>query len=177
MADGGWRIGVVALLIVLAVGTAAEAARAEVIDRVLAVVGGELIMLSDVQAARDLGLASPGQAADPVREVLSRLIDRQLQLAEVERYAPREPTVEEVDRELDRVQARFQTAEAFEAALGRSGLDRTRLRDRLRDDLRIQAYLEQRFSLSDGRRQRLIDDWIAGLRRRAVTIDLYVVGA
>jgi hypothetical protein len=64
------------------------ASTAETIDRVLAVVAGQIITLSDVNAARALGLQSPGDAGDPVRVVLSKLVDRELVLAEVERYAP-----------------------------------------------------------------------------------------
>lgn len=47
------------------------AAQPELIDRVLAVAAGEVITLSDVRAARELGRVDVGQAADPVRAVLS----------------------------------------------------------------------------------------------------------
>ncbi|OFV89784.1 MAG: hypothetical protein A3G76_03175 [Acidobacteria bacterium RIFCSPLOWO2_12_FULL_65_11] len=173
---GGWRTVRTILASALLLGVGADATRAEVIDRLLAVVGGELIMLSDVSAARDLGLVKPGPSADPIREVLSHLIDRQLQLIEVERYAPREPTSEEVDREIQNVRARHPSQEAFDAVLARSGITVPQLGKRLRDDLRIQAYLDQRFSTAADRRQRLIDEWIAGLRRRTPIIDLYLVG-
>jgi hypothetical protein len=176
IADCGLLIGRAALACALTVGVGAGAALAEVVDRVLAVVGGELIMLSDVNAARDLGLVTPGPVGDPIREVLSRLIDRELQVAEVERYAPREPTSEEVDAEMQIVRTRFASQEAFDAVLARSGIDLQRLRERLREDLRIRAYLDQRFSTAADRRQRLIDEWIAGLRRRTPTIDLYLLG-
>jgi hypothetical protein len=146
--------------------------RAEVIDRVLAVAAGQVIMLSDVTAATDLGLQSPDGAADPVRAVLSKLIDRELVLAEVERYAPAEPTTEAVDREVERVRQRFPTARAFDAALERSGIDQQHLRETLREDLRVRAYLDQRFSTASDRRAALIQDWMAGLRRRGDVIDL-----
>ena len=147
-------------------------ASAETIDRVLAVVSGDLITLSDVSAARDLGLVTPRPGADPIREVLSRLIDRGLELAEVERYAPPEPTAEDVDREVQNVRAHFPSQEAFDAVLARSGIDLQHLRQTVREDLRIRAYLDQRFPVSDDRRQQLIDEWIAGLRRRGDVIDL-----
>ena len=174
--DCGLRIGRAAVACAFWLCIGAGTAGAEVIDRVLAVVGGELIMLSDVNAARDLGLVTPGSVGDPIREVLSRLIDRELELAEVERYAPKEPTAEEVEAELQMVQARFASPDAFAAALARSGIDVQRLRERLREDLRIRAYLDQRFSTAADRRPRLIDEWIAGLRRRTPTIDLYLLG-
>src|SRR4051794_32482748 len=102
--DAPWlRIG--AALIGCALATCV--AHAETIDRVLAVVAGQLIMLSDVTAAIDLGLQTPDGATDPVRAVLSKLIDRELVLAEVDRYAPAEPTAEAVDREIQHVRQRF----------------------------------------------------------------------
>jgi hypothetical protein len=149
---------------------------AEVIDRVLAVVSGSLITLSDVNGASELGLVKIGSSADPVRDVLSQLIDRELELAEVDRYAPPEPSAAEVDREVQTVRSRFPSAEAFEAVLARSGIDLAHLRESMRANLRIRAYLDQRFSVSDERRQQVVEDWIAGLRRRADIIDLYVVG-
>jgi hypothetical protein len=150
--------------------------RAEVIDRVLAVVSGSPITLSDVNAASELGLVAPPETGDRVRAVLSALIDRELQLAEVGRYAPPEPSTADVDREVQSVRARFVSSEAFEAALSRSGMDLAQLRETLREDLSIRAYLDQRFSVREDRRQQVIDDWLAGLRRRANIVDLYLLG-
>lgn len=152
----------------------------EILDRVLAVVAGQLIMLSDVTAARELRLVSLDATADPVGAVLAKLIDRELVLAEVDRYAPPEPTAEAVDREIAAVRARFPTQEAFDQTLARSGFDEAHLRETLREDLRIRAYLDQRFTMpasgSEERRQALVDEWVAGLRRRADIIDLYLPG-
>jgi hypothetical protein len=148
---------------------------AETIDRVLAVVAGQIITLSDVTAARDLGLQTAGSAADPVRAVLSKLIDRELVLSEVDRYAPPEPPAEAIDREIDAVRARFASPDVFTQTLARSGLDDRRLREIVRQDLRIRGYELQRFASADAvRRQTLIDEWVAGLRRRADIIDLYL---
>ncbi len=119
---------------------------AEVIDRALAVVGGSVITLSDVTAAADLGLVETDAAGDRTAAVLSRLIDRRLILIEVDRYAPSEPTAEALDAELGRIRSRFASAEVFKQALARLGLDELRLRQTLRDELRLRAYLEQRFA-------------------------------
>src|SRR5262249_46368936 len=48
----------------------------EVVDRLLAVVSGELILLSDVSAARELGLVRADASGDAVGATLSALIDR-----------------------------------------------------------------------------------------------------
>lgn len=149
-------------------------ASAETLDRVLAVVGGGVITLTDVVAARDLGLQSAGGAADPIRAVLSQLIDRELVLVEVERYAPAEPSADAVDAEVANVRQRFPSAEALTAALTRSGIDEKHLRETLRQDLRIRAYEDQRFAAAGDRRDQLIVDWISTLRRRGDVIDLYL---
>ena len=152
----------------------AASLHAEVIDRVLAVVAGQVITLSDVTAARELGLESAAGAADPVRAILTKLIDRELELAEVERYAPPEPSAESVDRALAAIRARFPSAKAFDDTLARAGLDAGRLRETLRQDLRIRAYEDQRFAAAGDRRAKVFDDWMAGLRRRGDIIDLYL---
>jgi hypothetical protein len=167
--------------------SAAIGARAEVLDRVLAVVGTDVITLTDVTAARDFGLVIvPANTPDPTRATLTQLIDRALMLAEVERYAPPEPTADAVSEALRIVRGRFANDEAYQAALARSGIDESRLRDTIRQNLRITAYLNQRFiapivdappGTSPGDRQReLIDDWLTGLRRRGNIVDLYLTG-
>ena len=184
IADCGLRIGLrIGLRVGLRIGgcliaacLGAAAAHAETIDRVLAVVAGQLITLTDVTAAADLGLQAADGAADPVRAVLAKLIDRELVLAEVDRYAPAEPAADAVDREVQRVRQRFASAEAFDAALARSGIDQPHLRETLRQDLRMRAYLDQRCSTAPDRRAGLVNEWMAGLRRRGDVIDLYLAG-
>ena len=174
--DCGLRTGLRAgLRIGLVLALAAGVARAETIDRVLAVASGQLITLTDVTAATELGLQSADGAADRTRAVLSKLIDRELALAEVDRYAPSEPTAGAVDREVERVRQRFASPAAFEAALARSGIDEKHLRETLRQDLRLRAYLDQRFSVA-ARRVSLVNEWLAGLRRRGGVVDLYLAG-
>jgi hypothetical protein len=166
-----------ALAMVLGFGIVlGPAAHAEIIDRVLAVVSGNLITLSDVNAAYELGLVTQRSSADRIRDALSQLIDRELQLAEADRYAPPDPSAADVDREIERVQSRFASREEFDRALARAGVDLGQLRETLREDLRIRAYINQRFSSTVERRQQVIDDWTAQLRRRADVIDLYLLG-
>jgi hypothetical protein len=127
--------------------------RAEIIDRVLAIVAGQMIMLSDVTAARELGLVTPAElekiesSADPTGAMLSRLIDRALMLAQVDRYAPPEPSAEAVERDVQNVRARLASPADFASALLRSGIDEQRLRQMLREDLRIRSYEDERFTV------------------------------
>ncbi len=122
-------------------------ARAEIIDRILAVVGGEPVTLSDVVAANRLGLVPPPAGdADRVQATLSALIERQLQLAEVNRYVPPEPPAFAIDARVAAVRARFADDAAFATALTETGVTQDQLRARTRDMLRIESYLQQRFS-------------------------------
>src|SRR4051794_30497493 len=107
------RRSAIGVVVVLLIGATCAA---ETIDRVLAVVTGDLITLSDVNAAYALGLVEPGpSSADPIRDVLSQLIDRELQLTEVDRFAPPEPTAEAVDEAVAAVRARFPSEQALNA--------------------------------------------------------------
>ncbi len=165
----GWLCG--ALLMMLP-----ARASGEIIDRVLAVVAGQIITLSDVTAARDLGLEHADGAPDPIRAILSKLIDRELLLAEVDRYAPPEPAAAAVSDAVQDVRARFPSPTAFDAALVRSGIDQRHLRETLRQELRVRAYLAQRFPATDDGRQSSIEEWVSGLRRRGDVVDLYLAG-
>lgn len=146
----------------------------ELIDRVLAVAAGDVIMLSDVRAARRLALVDAGSASDPDRAALSRLIDRALMLDEVNRYAPPEPETGAIDRAVAAVRARFDSDAAFASALHELGLEERQLRETVRQDLRIREYLDRRFA-GDSREQiqSAVDEWLVGLRRRADVVDLY----
>jgi hypothetical protein len=68
-------------------------------------------------------------------------------LAEVDRYSPPEPPAAAIDRQVAAVRARFPTSEAFDLALARVGFDERHLRETLRQDLRLVAYLDQRFTV------------------------------
>ena len=146
------RHSVTRALTALALGAAVSlmpaAARGEVIDRILAVVNRELITLSDVAAAIRLGLVSvPQQGSDPTRAVLDALIDRQLELGEANRYQPPEPAESQIQARMEAVRSRFSTPAAFAQALANSGVSEDQLMLRLREDLRIEAYLNQRFGV------------------------------
>ena len=76
------RLAMLAVSLTLA---AAPPLRAqEVIDRMMAVVAGDLILQSDVTAAVEFGLVPPAPSDDVTRTVLAQLVDRSLMLAEVE---------------------------------------------------------------------------------------------
>jgi hypothetical protein len=166
--------GLAFTIVAVLLGVSSTARADEIIDRVLAVVAGDLITLSDVRAARELGLVDPGSATDPTRAVLSRLIDRSLVLNEVNRYAPPEPTLDAIDQRIGELRRQLGSAQTFELTLIKVGVAIEQLRDIVRGDLRIRAYLAQRFTAdTPARSQTAITEWVDGLRRRAEIVDLY----
>ena len=116
-----------------------------VIDRILAVVSGGLILQSDVTAALRLGLVTVPTEGDRVQGVLDRLIERRLMLVEVDRYGPPEPSRAEVDAAMEALDKRIASGAQLDAILRESGFTVDQLRIYVRDDLRIRAYLQQRF--------------------------------
>lgn len=116
-----------------------------VIDRILAVVSGGLILQSDVYAAVQLGLVAVAAEGDRVQGGLDRLIERRLMLIEVDRYGPPEPSGAEIDAGVAEIDKRIGSGEQLGAILRESGFTVDQLRLFVRDDLRIRAYLQQRF--------------------------------
>jgi hypothetical protein len=134
---------IVGALVIAAIALPAPS-RAEIIDRILAVVDGAIIMQSDVMMTVRLGLVAGATAAsDQIAAPLDALIERRLILEEVDRYAPPDPADAEIDRHLADVRAR--AGARFDAVLVETGISAEQLRRHVRDDLRMEAYLQQRF--------------------------------
>jgi len=182
------RVLVVAFCFLLfALCSMSVSVRAEIIDRVLAILPGQIITLSDVEAALELGLVEAPAGEDRVAGGLSAVIDRVLMLNEVRRVAPPEPSASAIDARLALIRQRFGAAAELSRLLAARGLDETVLRLYAADDLRLASYLDERFSaaaqptdeeirqagesarrrLTDDRRRALIGAWTAELRRRA----------
>lgn len=118
----------------------------ELLDRTLALVGGQPITLSDARAAMALGLVPADRSVDPIPGVTARLVDRELILREVQRYAPAPPSESAVEARLEEIQKGLAASTPMSRVLEMHGFSETRLRAWVRDDLRTQAYLAQRFA-------------------------------
>ena len=143
-------------LVAAAVSLSAQA----LVDQIVVRVNGTIITASDVRQARLLKLVR-GDSDAAVRRALE---DRVLMLAEAGRS--KQPTQADLDakRRAWEASAGAPAADLLKsAAMSSSALD-----DWLRSDLRIQAYIDERFgSLQEGDRERTIQRWIDGLRARA----------
>jgi len=125
--------------------TGAAGVSAEVIDRVMAIVDGHLITLSDVRRAMTLRLVDRDGAPTAESAALERLIDRVLILQEVERYAPPEPERVALDAQVRDVERRVGSGN-LASTLSDAGASESWLRQWVRDDLRMHAYIDQRFA-------------------------------
>ena len=115
----------------------------ELLDRTLALVGGQPITLSDTRAAIALGLITAGTSPD---DPVAQLIRRELILREVRRYAPAAPSSSAVDTRLAEIRKRFADGAALTRVLDAHAFSDTRLRAWVSDDLRTETYLAQRFA-------------------------------
>ncbi|MBM3751315.1 MAG: hypothetical protein FJW21_09060 [Acidimicrobiia bacterium] len=137
------------------------------LDRILVVVNGDMITLSDVRAVRVLKLL-PADAGDD--EVVQALIDRRLVLAEMRRFQVPDPAPEAVAARRSQWMAAHlgeDPARLFMMAGVRADfVDRW-----IADEFRREVYLQQRFAALDAdRREAAIRLWIESLRLRAVIV-------
>jgi hypothetical protein len=185
-------------------------AESELIDRIVASVSGELIMLSDIRAFITFDLVEVTGVPDSDEVAIQQLIERRLILDEVERYIIGEPPMSRVGEQMVEIRRRFGSDARFRDALANVGFTEEDLAQVLRENERMRAYLDERFasagqptdeevlayyqqhrdefarggvrpsfeSIRDAVRQQvlaegragLIDDWVAGLRRRATIL-------
>lgn len=140
-----WFVRVLFVGCVGFVGLVPLRAQDVVLDRMLAVVNGDVVTSSDVRAARRLQLI-PLTPSMNDEAVITLLIERRLILAEVARYAPVEPTKEQVAARRAAWLATLPAGTELPKVLASVGVRETALAAWLRDDLRIAAYLDQRFT-------------------------------
>ena len=122
---------------------ALHARQAILIDRLVAVVGEQALTWRDVEVARLLGsIPASGSPAESV----DRLVTRELMHLEVDRLAVAEPIAAAVDERLGRARQRAGGAEPWARRLQALGLVEASAREWVADDLRIDVYVDQRFT-------------------------------
>jgi len=114
----------------------------QLIDRVVARVDGYPLTLTDVQAAIGLGLIQVPAGSDPIASGTQQMINRQLELLEVQRFPPPEPDPASVMPEIARL--KMNAGARLPALMQSTGLSEQRIADIARDNVRIAGYLAQR---------------------------------
>jgi hypothetical protein len=118
---------------------------AELVDRVLAIVSGTIITLSDVRAAIELGFVDTRDARDPVGAALTQLIERRLVLDEALRYEAADSDTVSVEAMLLWARERFSSESDWESAKRRMGLTDDGIRAMAAEILRAEQYVDRRY--------------------------------
>ena len=116
----------------------------EVIDRIVARIENDIILLSDV---RELGRYQQfvDGKAESDQEILNRLIDQWIVRNEAKAALFPQPSDEEVERSLRRLKRSFSSPEAFEERKKQSGLTDEDILRMLKSQLYLSNYLDTRF--------------------------------
>ncbi len=136
------RIGVCALFFVA--GTAPLLAEQEVVDRIVARVENDIILLSDVQELQRYQELVDGKS-ETQSAILDRLIDQWIVRSEADLSQFPKPTESEIDREVSRVEKSFASPEEYEARKKKSGLSDAEVRRMVVSQLYLSSYLDSRF--------------------------------
>ncbi len=146
----------------------ASAGQTQLLDRILAIVDGDVIMRSDVRAFIELGLVDSPVGSDTEAEALTYLIERRLMLNEVNRFMVAEPDAAVVDQRYDTVRQSFRSETELDRVLDRNGFSAKDLRQVLVDEVRREGYVFDRFSAIDTElRDQAHAAWVSGLVDRA----------
>lgn len=153
-------------LAALAVMAAAPVQGAQVVDRVIAVVSGTVIMLSDARAALTLGLVDPAGAKDPVEAAMRWLIDRQLVLDEAGRGDRVDVEPAAVAQAVAGARQRFASESEYRRTLDSLGLDDAGVERAARETLTARTYIERRFDSAVPLTDQEVKDYYAGHTER-----------
>lgn len=125
------------------------AARAETVNRIVAIVNDDIITEADVAShvsalLEDQGAEAPPMPSDQMREaVLQRLIEQRLILQEAQRANVSVSAQEVIDR-LEELRARFGSEEMFRQSLTESHLTEPELKEKLREQLLVQRVIDDK---------------------------------
>jgi len=146
-ARASWRRVVSLALAVAAIVTGLDPLGAQqLLDRIVARVNGQFVTLTDLRVAVALGVIDALADVDEL-EATELLVERHLILTEVERFMPPEPNVAAVVEETAILVSRVGSRLAV--MMASTGIDDVGIRDIARDNLRIRAYLDQRFGTTE----------------------------
>jgi hypothetical protein len=130
----------------------------EVIDRIVARVENDVILLSDVRLLSHYQLLVDGKSeGEP--EILDRLIDQWIVRNEATVARTPQPSDQDVSRGLQRLQQSFASKEDYEARRKLAGLTEEEVRRLTADQIYLNSYLDTRFRPSVQVDDRAIQDF------------------
>jgi hypothetical protein len=116
----------------------------EVIDRIVARVETDIILLSDVRQLNRYQVFLDGKAQSDA-DILNRLIDQWIVRNEASVARFPQPSDEDVDRSIERLKRSFSSPAEFEARQKQSGITDDEIRRFVRAQLYLSNYLDSRF--------------------------------
>jgi hypothetical protein len=116
----------------------------EVVDRIVARVENDVILLSEVRELKEYQQLVNGKS-ESESAILDRLIDQWIVRSEAALSRFPEPKDEETDREVSRVVKSFASLEEYEARKKQSGLNDAEVRKIVTAQLYLTNYLDSRF--------------------------------
>jgi len=132
----------VVALVVMAAGGVLGAQ--EILDRIVARVENEIILLSDVQALDRYQQLVDGKS-ETQGQILDRLIDQWIVRTEADVAHFPHPSDADTERGVSRLRESFASAEEYEARKKQSGLDDAEIRRIVGSGLYLSNYLDSRF--------------------------------
>ncbi len=120
-----------------------------VLDRVLAVVNGEIVSLSEVESELiffDQVNPAPekGFSDSDIQAGIQKLIDHKLLLAEAKRFDVEDPTPKQIQEKLEEIQKRFSTPGGFEKALRQNAMTLEDLKQKIAEHMIVDRFIDQR---------------------------------
>ena len=119
----------------------------EVIDRIVARIENDIILLSDVRLLARYQLLVDGKSESD-GEILNRLVDQWIVRNEASVARTPNPSDAEIDRSLQRLQRSFASKDDYDARRKLAGLSEADVRRLTSDQLYLNNYLDTRFRAS-----------------------------
>lgn len=135
------RVVLAAVLVTKAAGLLAAQ---EVVDRIVARVENDIILLSDVRALSRYQQFLDGKS-ETDGQILDRLIDQWIVRTEADVSRFRQPSEADINRSLERLRKSFASTEEYEARKKQAGLSDAEIREMAAAQLYLSNYLDSRF--------------------------------
>ncbi len=133
------------MVIFLALGLGAGHAPAqEVVDRIVAKVESDILLMSDVQQLARYQTFLDGKALSD-SDILNKLLDQWIVRNEAQVARFPQPSEDEVTRSIERLKRSFSSTEEYEARKAQSGMTDEQIRGFVRAQLYLSNYLDSRF--------------------------------
>lgn len=143
-----WRVAILVFAIAAAFASRLDPLAAqEVVDRIVARVENDIILLSDVRALSRYQQFLDGKSESD-GQILDRLIDQWIVRTEADASHSPHPSDADIDRAVSRVRNSFASEQEYEERKNQSGLTDQDVRNMAASQLYLSNYLDSRFRSS-----------------------------